>query len=584
MLHKLRYVFSRKDKIKLAGVFILILVGSFIELLGVSVFMPFIQVIMDPSVIETNLFLGIINDIFHLTSLEMFLAVLAAIIVLVYIVKNVYLVFMQKAIINFSYNTRMRLATRLLTTYMNEPYTFHLSKNIAELQRSLQVDANQFMSLVSTSLQIIAEIMVCIVLGIYLFDTSHSMTVVVVGLLIICVGTFAYVSKKIALKLGMKNQYYNSKLIQWINQALGGIKEVKVLHREDYFISEYKENYKKLIKGAKTNEMIATIPKYIIETVSIVGILIAIIVKIFWGRREVTAFIPQLSVFAIAAFRLLPSTGKLNSYFNTIVYSLPSLDLIYHDLKEIESCTGRETEKKKTDEKRKLKKEIKINDIVYSYPNTDTNVINHVSLVIPKGKTIALVGSSGAGKTTLADIILGLLPPQEGDILIDNWSVYENLDIWHNMLGYIPQSIYLSDDSIRNNIAFGIKEADIDDNAVLQALKKAQLLDFVEKLPDGLNTFVGDRGVRLSGGQRQRIGIARALYHNPDILVLDEATSALDNETEQAVMEAIESLQGVKTIIIIAHRLTTIRNADIILEVNDGQVRKKNKKDIFPEG
>ena len=461
---------------------------------------------------------------------------------------------MQNAILKFSYSTRMNLATRLLVTYMSEPYTFHLSKNTAELQRALQVDANQFMTLLSSSLQLIAELAVVIVLGLFLFDTSHSMTVVVVGLLIICVGGYLVLSKKISIKLGEQNQRYNSKLIQWINQSLGGIKEVKVLEREDYFISSYKENYKKLIKGARINELLVAIPKYIIETVCIVGLLAAIVFKIYFGRREIASFIPQLAAFAVAAFRLLPSVGKINAYINSILYCKPSLDLIYRDFKDIE---GHENQKEKTKEdfrKYVFNQEIRINKISYCYPGTENDVIHDVSFCIPKGKTVAFIGSSGAGKTTTADIILGLLVPQNGEIMVDDWDVIDHMSCWHRMLGYIPQSIYLSDDTICNNIAFGIKEEEIDIKAVTDALKKAQLFDFINTLPEGINTFVGDRGVRLSGGQRQRIGIARALYHNPDVLVLDEATSALDNETEQAVMESIDNLKGIKTMIIIAHR------------------------------
>ena len=228
------------------------------------------------------------------------------------------------------------------------------------------------------------------------------------------------------------------------------------------------------------------------------------------------------------------------------MYCLPSLELIYNDFKDVEGHTFIEEKEDATLNKYRFEKEVSINNIVYKYPNTEVNVINNVSFKIPKGKTVAFIGSSGAGKTTMADIILGLLPPTSGTITVDGWNIFEHMHEWHKMLGYIPQSIYLSDDSILNNVAFGIDEDKIDIEAVREALRKAQLLEYVESLPDGLNTFVGDRGVRLSGGQRQRIGIARALYHNPDILVLDEATSALDNETEQAVMESIENLQGLK--------------------------------------
>lgn len=583
MIEKLNYIFRRKEKIKILGILLLIVIGSFFELMGVAIFMPFIQIIMEPDTINTNPILSGIYNFLRVDSMNQFLVILAAVICIVYLIKNIYLGFMQNTILNFTYKTRMSLATRLLTTYLEEPYTFHLSKNVAELQRCLQVDANQFMLLLNASLQMLAESAVCIALGIYLFETSQSITVVVGLLLLSCLGMFFIISKKVSQRLGKQNQEYNSKLIQWINQALGGIKEVKVLEREDFFVSSYRDNYKKLIKGAKANEMIATLPKYIVETVCICGLLVAIIIKILFGRKEIIDFIPQLTAFAVAAFRLLPSVGKMNSYINSIMYCRPSLDLIYHDFKEVEGTVNQRKKEERESENYKFEYEIRIEDIAYHYPDAQAKVLNHTYLTIPKGKTIALIGSSGAGKTTLADIILGLLPPTQGRIMVDDWNIYEHMPSWHKLLGYIPQNIYLSDDSIRNNVAFGVKEKDIDEQAIEKALKKAQLWEFVDNLPEGVNTFVGDRGVRLSGGQRQRIGIARALYHEPDILVLDEATSALDNETEQAVMEAIEELQGLKTMIIIAHRLTTIRNADEIYEVADGKAIKKTKEEIFAE-
>ena len=338
--------------------------------------------------------------------------------------------------------------------------------------------------------------------------------------------------------------------------------------------------YRKLIRGAKNNEMLAAIPKYILETVCIIGMIIAVIGKLLWGRRDMTAFMMQISAFAVAAFRLLPSVGKINAYFNNIMYSLPSLDLIYKDLKEIENFVPEDTAKKDV-ELWHLESSIKLNEISYAYAGTDKNILENVNLTIHKGETVALIGSSGAGKTTLADVFLGLLIPQNGAILVDGKNIYENMDSWHHMLGYIPQTIYLSDDTIRNNVAFGIKEEDIDEKAVIEALKKAQLYDFVQTLDQGLETFVGDRGVRLSGGQRQRIGIARALYYDPEVLVLDEATSALDTETETAVMEAIDSLKGHKTMVIIAHRLSTIRNADSIYEVTNGNAIKRDAEEVI---
>ena len=584
MVRKLRYIFSHKEKIKLAGLFVLILIGSFAELLGVSVFLPFIQVLMDQNAVNEDETLSFIYHTLHFGSIEQFLVAIAIVIGVVYIGKNAYLTFMQNQMLKFSYKTRMGLATRLLATYMREPYTFYLNKNTAELQRNLQYDTGQFMALVNAALQLLAEIAVIICLGIYLFDTSNSITVVIMGLLVLCVGTFFIISKKVSRRLGQQNEGYNAQLYQWINQSIGGIKEVKVLNRESFFIDNYKSVYKKLIKGAKNNELLATIPKYIVETVCIVGMLIAIVVKMTFGRKDFGAFVVQLSAFAVAAFRLLPSVGKVNAYINNIMYSISSLDLIYKDLKEIENVQAADIDKKESNAaKWVLNKEIEIRNITYHYPDSDSEVLKKVNLSIHKGETVALIGSSGAGKTTLADILLGLLEPVEGAIFVDGKNIFDHMNEWHGLLGYIPQTIYLSDDTIRNNVAFGIYEDEIDDQAVEAALKKAQLYEFVKTLPEGVNTFVGDKGVRLSGGQRQRIGIARALYYDPEVLVLDEATSALDNETEQAVMEAIDGLKGIKTMVIIAHRLTTIQNADHIYEIENGVAMPRSKDEVFGE-
>lgn len=582
MINKLGYIFNKKDRIKLIWIFFLTLLGSAVELLGVSVFLPFIQVLLKPDSIKEQKILAFFYNSFHFKNEDYFLIAIAILICIVYLVKNVYLTYMQNSILKFSFDTRMKLSTRLLETYMAEPYTFHLNKNISELQRCMQYDCGQFMTLVNSSLQLLAEIAVIICLGIYLFYTSPTISVVILSLLLVCVGLFVVVSKKVSRKLGQQNETYNAKLLQWINQSLGGIKEIKVLNREVFFVNEYKDTYEKLNKGAKNNEMIAAVPKYIIETVCIIGMVVAIIGKLLFGRRDLTAFVIQMSAFAVASFRLLPSVGKINAYINSVMYSAPALDLIYEDLKSVEGCSWKNSDAEKEENRWKLEKQIEIKDITYTYANNEVPVIKGLNMVISKGQTVALIGSSGAGKTTLADIILGLLMPQTGSICLDGKNIYDDIDAWHHMIGYIPQTIYLSDDTVRNNVAFGIPKDQIDEKAVVDALKKAQLYDFIKTLENGLDTYVGDRGVRISGGQRQRIGIARALYYDPEILILDEATSALDNETEEAVMEAIERLRGMKTMIIIAHRLTTIKNADVIYAIGNQVATEKKFRDVFP--
>lgn len=578
---KLGYIFDKRDKWKIGVLLAAVVIGSFLELLGVTIFMPYIEIISDPSTIQKTWYLKWIYDLFGFSSAKNFMVAMSAGIIVIYLVKNVYLIIEKSYIYRFSYNMQMKLSTELLNTYMKEPFTFYLNKNIATLQRSLQEDTSKFMQVIMYSLELVAELAVCFVIGVYLLFVSKSITIIVMGLMVICVGSFLFFTRKYSRKLGQDNQGYQGKIFQWMNQALGGIKEIKILEREEFFTNEYRKYYIKFARGLRIARTISIIPKYVVEAVAITGLLIAVIVKLIFGEADMTYYVSQLAVFAVAAFRLMPSVGRINEHATNMLYALPSVDLVYHDMKEIEDYIERKDNEVREDWN--LQGGIEVKDVTYYYPNTDEPVIDHAELAVPKGKTVAFIGASGAGKTTMVDIILGLLTPQEGVVMADRINVHQKPKTFHAQVGYIPQVIYLSDDTIRNNIAFGVKESDIDEQAVRNAMDKAQLTEFVNSLPYKLDTIVGDRGVRLSGGQRQRIGIARALYHDPDILVLDEATSALDNDTEAAVMEAIEHLQGIKTMIIIAHRLTTIRNVDMIYEVEGGKVTEKNKAEVFGE-
>lgn len=581
MLKQLNYIFSGRDKVKMIFILVGIVIGSFLELMGVAIFTPFMNVLMNPESIQEKWYLEGIYDYFSFRSSDYFLAALTGSIIFVYVFKNVFLAMQKNWIYKFSYGIQLKISTKLLKTYIQEPYTFHLNHNIAILQRSLQEDTDLFTKGIIHVMELVAEIAVCGTLGVYLFMTSKSIAITVVALLLCSLLIFTTISRNFSKNLGKQCQTYKANLYQWVNQSLGGIKELKILNREDFFINAYQGNYKKYVHGLRISRLIATLPKYFVESVCMTGLLLAVLIKMFWGQRDdFTTFIPQLTVFAVAAFRLLPSVGKINEHVADILYSLPSLDLIYHDLKAIEE----EPEAKIREEMDwNFERAISVSNVCYHYPDAEEMVIDRASFAIPKGKTVAFIGPSGAGKTTMVDIILGLLQPQYGKVLADDLNIHKHPYVWQKELGYIPQVIYLSDDTIRNNIAFGVEPDQIDERAVEQALRKAQLYEFIENLPDGLDTVVGDRGVRLSGGQRQRIGIARALYHDPEVLVLDEATSALDNETEAAVMEAIDNLQGTKTILIIAHRLTTIRNVDLIYEVADGKVLPKAKEEVFPE-
>lgn len=545
------------------------------------VFVPFIEVLQEPGTIQSRWYLKEIYDLFGFHSTRSFMILIAVCIIGIYVIKNVYLILEKDYIFRFSYNTQMKLSTRLLAAYMKEPYTFHLNHNIAILQRSLHEDTSRFMQVILYTLELMAELAVSAVLVIYLLVVSKSITIIVLGFLAVFVGGFLLISRKYSRRLGFENQGYQGKIFQWMNQALGGIKEIKILEREAYFTDEFRKYWKKYARGLRIARTISILPKYTVEAVSMAGLLIAVIVKLLFGEADSVYFISQLAAFAVAAMRLMPSVGRINEHASNMLYALPSVELVYHDLVGIEGLSAGNRQERNRDWR--LQREIQVQGVSYHYPNTEELVLDDVSLAVKKGTTVAFIGSTGSGKTTMVDIILGLLTPVKGVVMADDINVHEQAQTFHAQVGYIPQTIYLSDDSIRNNIAFGVREEQIDEEAVREAVEKAQLREFIDSLPHGLDTIVGDRGVRLSGGQRRCIGIARALYHDPEILVLDEATSALDNETESAVMEAIEHLQGMKTMIIIAHRLTTIRNVDVIYEVSDGKVEMKRKDEVFAD-
>ena len=578
MIKKLKYVLSKKDKLYLVYLLILVIVGSILELLGVSVFMPFIEIITDTNKIFDNYWLNFLYINLKFDNSMHFLAIVAAGIIAIYIVKNLFLIYEKNTVYKFSYNLQHRLAKKMMVSYMYEPYTFHLRKNVAELTRGLQTDTDNFAKVIIHFIELIMELFVCGALGVYLFIVSKVITIITLSIVIVAAAIYVFATKERLKRLGRKSQKYNSDIIQYVNQSMGGIKEIKVLGRERYFIKKFSDTFKENGRCSRIIRIAAVLPKYFIEAACMTGILAAVIVEIYLGQDNLSVFIPKLAVFATAAFRLMPSVGRINEHVAALNANVPSIDLIYSDLKEIENLRIKE---EVVNDNWKLSDKLEIKNLSYRYPDSDKDVLHGLDMIIPCGQTIALIGGSGAGKTTLADIILGLLTPSNGIINADGMNVFQNLNTWQKEIGYIPQNIYLSDDTILNNIAFGIEKKDIDMDALINASKKAQIYDFIDSLPEGFNTMVGDRGARLSGGQRQRIGIARALYHNPEVLMLDEATSALDNETESAVMEAIDGLHGQKTIIIIAHRLTTIKNADIIYEIENGKAIIKDKKDIL---
>lgn len=586
ILDKINYIFDKKQKVQSVFLCIGLFIGALFELVGVSLITQLVALISDPSKIHNNKLMQYFYDLFGMeTDRQFFLFVVIALI-FVYLIKNAYLLWINYVQYTFVFNNQLRLSGRLIDCYLKKPYTYHLDKNSAEMVRNVMLDSERFFQMLLSVFLTLSEMLVSALLCVFLLVVDWFITVSVVLILVVFTGLYLVLFKGKAKAYGMINQEFDGKMHQSINQALGAVKDIKILHREKYFANAFLSYGKKKMTAVRNNNVLGQVPKYLIETVCIGAVLLVLVFKIYQGE-DINNMIPQLAAFAISAFKLLPSVSKINNYANLIIFLKPSVDLIYRDIKDTEDmvnyevvdASGNLIEEGNGDSLKKADR-ISIKNLVYRYPNTDRNVINNISFDIPLGKSIGLIGPSGAGKSTLADIILGILTPTEGEVMYGDMDVHKHPIKWSKKLAYIPQTIFLSDETIRANVAFGIEEDKIDDDMVWDALKEAQLDEFVKSQPDGLDSMVGERGVRISGGQRQRIGIARALYDNPEILVLDEATSALDSETESAVMEAIDRLSGSKTLIIIAHRLTTIKNCDYVFKIEDGQIYSVDPKTL----
>lgn len=578
MLKKIGYILSGRQKIKLAILVVIYLVGSLFELMGVAFILPFVSIISDTSLIYSNKFYYKAYEMIGCRNETDFVLIFAFALIFVYVIKNVYIILAGAITSRFIANNQRRMTMKMMRYYMYQPYMFHISRNISEILRSMDTDVTMLFTTITSIISLFNEVIISLLIVGYLLILDKSITIGV----ILVLGTFSLCFMKFFKKriegFGKRYHKLTAEVNIWKRQSFEGIKEIKIANSEANYISYVDKRTAELTANSIKNSIINSIPKPLFEMVCVTMMMMAIIIKISRGVY-LAYFIPVLSAFAIAAFRLLPSFGRVTTFYNTIIYNKAGVEGVYNDLQIIKDKT--EYKDNEVYSPICFEDSIDVKDVYFSYPNTENAVLENVSLSIKKNTSIALIGPSGAGKTTLVDIILGLLPPNKGKIMADGIDVYDNLYSWHKLLGYIPQNIYLIDDTIRNNIIFGIPEADVDDEKIWQAIKDAQLYEFVNSLPKGINTIVGERGVRVSGGQRQRIGIARALYNNPQILILDEATSALDTDTETAVMEAIDKLKGNKTMIIIAHRLTTVRNCDYIYEIRDRFVYEKDKSELF---
>lgn len=575
LLKKIIYILDRKQRQQTFFFLILVLVNTLLETLGVSAILPMMQIVLDPEKVNTNDAYSLIMEIMNLQDVKQLLLFLSLFMLAVYISKNCFIILMNAYLYRFVYYNKAKLSVMMMDCYMRQDYIFHVKHNMAEIQRNVNNDVAQFFSVIQNSVELITEVFVCVALVILLMVTDILTTIVVSVAMLAMLLLFFKIYKKRLKKLGEKNRETSFFMNKCFLQSLSGIKEIKTMNRENFFIKEFAASTYENADVMRRNVTLANLTKPVVEMTAVSAILIYLSLSILQGV-DMAQFVSVLSVFAMAAFRMLPSFNRISGYLSTLMFNKPSVDAVYKDVKDIEQLEeNRKKVKPQQGHDMTLKDSIEVKDVRYAYPTKpDVEVLKGIGLKIPSKKSVAFVGPSGSGKTTLADILLGLYQPQEGTVLSDGFDVYRNIDSWHSLIGYIPQSIYLMDDTIRANVAFGLPADQIDDDKVWRVLEEAQLADYVRKQKNGLSTTIGDRGVQLSGGQRQRIGIARALYTEPQLLILDEATSALDNDTEAAVMDAIYRLSGKITMVVIAHRLTTIRNCDIIYRLNEGQAEQ----------
>ena len=570
---KLNYILDKKQKINIVVLAVMIFMGGILETLSISAMLPVVWVIIDAESVQQNKYCQWIMELLHIQNMQGFIIMLLIALMIMYILKNAYLLLLTSEQNRFISVNRNRLISQVLREFLNRPYEFYLDADIPTVFRLTDSDIPNVFGILMAIISLASEVVVFVLICGVLIVTDWKLVLVLIFISGIVTLVLFKVLKPKLNSLGMTNQAIQSRIAKWRIQAIYGIKDVKVLHRESFFADNYESNGK---IGAKLNQKYAIInalPRILIETIFMVSILGYLVVCVALGD-DMTQMLPTLTAFGLAAVRLLPCVNRINTYLTDISYFRPCLDYVYENMNinEISKKTNQTLLPVDETKTMQLRNRIELKDIVYAYPNTDTLIFDHADMEIPYGKSIGIMGPSGAGKSTIVDILLGLLKVHEGQILCDGDNVFENYPAWLAQIGYIPQSIYLVDEPIRNNIAFGIADDEIDDNRIWQVLEEAQLKEFIQTLPEGLDTTIGDRGVRLSGGQRQRLGIARALYHNPEILVFDEATSALDNETEAAVMEAINSFHGKKTMVIIAHRLNTIEKCDMIYKVEGGKI------------
>jgi len=583
-IRKLLSLLPKGDLFKLSVLFVMMIAASLLALLGVGTVPVFVLAVVDSERVFQMPVLGDMLQAINVTTTNRLVGFGALFLMGIYAIKNAYMFFYDYINTRFMLRRVMMLQNRLFKAYMNSPYLMFLTRNSSELIRNISSESTRA---INQTLKPMMSILLHSIMVVVIASALIYAEPLISGLGILLFGGFSVIFLKLTQKkmtwFGTQALRHRRSMMQAIIQGLGGFKDAKVLNRESFFLGVFGNHANQILRYELWNSILRSLPVRIIEMLALGGVLFIAVSMILQGRDPET-IVPTIALFGAAVMKLKPSIFQLIDQVNSIRFNKHSIEQVWLDLNRLENLYVQKKDEEKKfqlekvsgsasdQEKLLLENEISLKNVSFVYPDSSLPAVKDVSLTIPKNSAVAFVGESGAGKTTIVDVILGLLKPQSGTIEVDGQNVYKCTESWQKNIGYIPQEIFLLDDTIRRNICFGIPDDQIDEGSLQTAIKTAQLTELIKNLEKGDRTRVGERGVRLSGGQRQRIGIARALYHNPQVLVMDEATSALDNITEKYVIDAIERLKGEKTIIMIAHRLTTVENCDTIHLMKNARV------------
>lgn len=570
IIRKMKILLDKKQKRVMAGLVCMMIISAFLQTAGVGLLVQVVNVVIDQNALQKSRMVAWLYGLLGCGSYRSFSITVMALLIFTFVAKNAFLFLQQKLTLAFVYTNQFRTSERMMCNYLRRGYEFFLNADTAVVQRSITSDVNNMYALILALLQLVSDGVMSLFVISYCFLTNGMMTLLLGVVLMALMLLMKCVLKPIMYKAGKDNQDYYSGLFKWISQTVQGIKEVKVNGKEQYFVGEYRKCGKGYVNAVQKYSLYNSTPKLLMET-ACVGTMVGYMIVLVATGVPTDDMLNALTTLAAAAFVLLPCVNRINNQITTIAYCEPFFMGVSDNLQD--EIAGDKTDMSFAAEEEKLPvtKNIRLSNITYAYPHTDKLIFDHADLTVPVGASVGIVGPSGAGKSTVVDILLGLLELREGAIYADGEDIMPHYRGWLKNIGYIPQMIFMLDDSIRHNVAFGVPDEKIDEERLWEVLREAQLDEFIRTLPEGLDTGIGERGIRLSGGQRQRIGIARALYHDPEVLVLDEATSALDNDTEKAIMDSINLLQGRKTLIIIAHRLQTIEKCDIVYRVENGK-------------